>query len=120
MAKHNDTGQLGEELAARFLVGMGYVIRDRQWSHKKLELDIVAENEELVIIVEVKTRSSDKFGNPEEAVNEIKEKRLLDATEAYIIENEIDKDIRIDILSVILSDPPEIRHLEGAIIPELE
>lgn len=62
MAKHNQTGKTGEELAAEYLIARGYIIRDINWKNGKLELDIVAYNDQTLIVVEVKTRSSDLFG----------------------------------------------------------
>ena len=120
MAEHNDNGALGEELAARYLIGNGFVIRDRQWTHRRLEIDIIAENDALIIFVEVKTRSSKKYGSPLEAIDSSKESRILEAAEAYIETKDIDKTIRFDCIAIVLSDPPEITHLENAIIPELE
>ena len=69
MAKHNQTGKTGEELAAEYLIARGYIIRDINWKNGKLELDIVAYKDQTLIVVEVKTRSSDLFGHPEDAVN---------------------------------------------------
>ena len=84
MAKHNQTGKTGEELAAEYLIARGYIIRDINWKNGKLELDIVAYKDRTLIVVEVKTRSSDLFGHPEDAVNTRKIRHIIDATDAYI------------------------------------
>ena len=78
MAKHNQTGKTGEELAAEYLIARGYIIRDINWKNGKLELDIVAYKDQTLIVVEVKTRSSDLFGHPEDAVNTRKIRHIID------------------------------------------
>ena len=88
MAKHNQTGKTGEELAAEYLIARGYIIRDINWKNGKLELDIVAYKDRTLIVVEVKTRSSDLFGHPEDAVNTRKIRHIIDATDAFFLADE--------------------------------
>lgn len=119
MAEHNDLGNQGERLAADFLVRKGYKIRHQNWISGKKELDIVAENDEFLVIVEVKTRSTDNFEHPQEAITSGKIKNLVCATEEYIFRFDIMKETRFDIISVI----PErdgtfrIEHIEDAFLP---
>lgn len=68
MARHNELGRLGEQIAAEYLVAKGYTIRKRNWRCNKLEIDIVAEKNNRIIVVEVKTRSSAEYGQPIEAI----------------------------------------------------
>ena len=67
MAEHNVLGIQGEQLACQFLEKKGYVILERNWRHAKHELDIIAQDGKELVILEVKTRSSAKHGEPEEA-----------------------------------------------------
>ena len=66
MAIHNELGKKGEQLAVDFLQKKGYTILDRNWRFKKAEVDIIAQKEQILAIVEVKTRSSNYFGNPQD------------------------------------------------------
>jgi putative endonuclease len=68
MAEHNDLGILGEQRAQAYLNSKGYRIRHVNWVIGKLELDIVAEKDDWLIVVEVKTRSTDTFEHPKEAI----------------------------------------------------
>ena len=69
MASHIDFGKLGEQLAEDFLVERGYTVLHRNWRHSRYEIDIVALKNDLPHFVEVKTRSSNEFGEPEESVS---------------------------------------------------
>jgi putative endonuclease len=72
MAKHNELGALGEALAVEFLQKNKYKIVERNWRFKKAEIDIIAQKNNVLAIVEVKTRSSNYFGNPQDFVNQKK------------------------------------------------
>jgi len=120
MAIHNKTGEYGENQAAKFLISKGYQIRNTQWRYEKAEIDIIAENEDFVVFVEVKTRSSNAWGDPIESVDSVKQKRIMDAAQEYIDQFEIDKEIRFDVLSIILNDIPDINHIEEAFTPEFD
>jgi len=102
MAKHNILGKKGEELAAAHLTVKGYTIFEKNWRF------------------EVKTRSTDFFGDPEEAVTDKKQKFLIRAAEEYVIQNEIDDELRFDIISIIIEKEKQIiRHIEDAFYPTL-
>ena len=119
MAEHLKLGQRGESLAADFLKNKGYRILERNWRHEKDEIDIVAMDGDMLVIVEVKTRSSDFFGDPADAVNYRKEQFLIRATEAYLDEKDLDLDSRFDIISIILKgNDASITHIEDAFYPE--
>ena len=68
MAEHNDLGKFGEELAVEFLEKNGYTILETNWFFNKAEIDIIAQKENILAVVEVKTRSSLDFGLPQEFV----------------------------------------------------
>lgn len=120
MAKHYKLGIKGEEIAANYLAGLGYKIIERNWRHKKDEIDIIALDGRFLVIIEVKTRSTDVFGEPEEAVTTTKQKFLIRATEEYIFMKDIQLETRYDIVSVIIKGNREtIRHIKEAFYPTL-
>jgi putative endonuclease len=115
MAEHNELGKKGEELAAEYLLGKEYEIIEQNWRTGKDEIDIIAKHNNFLVIVEVKTRSTDYFGDPSEAVTDIKQKFLIRAADEYVNQKEIDLEIRYDIISIILkSNQYQIQHIEDA------
>ena len=78
MADHNDLGKLGEEKAVAYLQELGYFIKERNFRYLKGEIDIIAEFQNEIIIIEVKTRSDDGMLDPEDAVNTKKKKMLIE------------------------------------------
>lgn len=111
-------GQEGEELAAKELEKKGYRIRDRNWRIGQLELDIVAEQEKVLVVVEVKTQKNRSFGHPEFRVNKGKQKNLFRAANAYVTKKGLDHEVRFDIIAVIINDEgEELHHIENAFIP---
>lgn len=118
MAEHNDLGILGEELAVTHLMKSGYAILDRNWRYGREEIDIVALKDEDLAIVEVKTRNSDYFGNPEEFVSKKKQNHLIRAANAYVQRNDLDVEVRFDVVGIILNANTErLEHIEGAFQP---
>ena len=83
MAEHNELGNLGEERAQEYLISKGYIIKQTNWRCGKLELDIVAEKDGWLIIVEVKTRSTEFFEHPEESITLKKIRNLVNAAHEY-------------------------------------
>ncbi|MBN1117153.1 MAG: YraN family protein [Bacteroidales bacterium] len=121
MADHNDLGRAGEDHAVEFLKNAGYKILERNWRFEKKEIDIIARKENLIIIVEVKTRSTDYFGQPEESVTRAKQKYLIEAADVYLQELGFEAEVRFDIISIVKKkDKFEISHIEDAFIPNLE
>lgn len=112
-------GNRGEEKAIDYLLSNGYVILERNWKIGHLEVDIIASNEDFLIIVEVKTRKSNIFGEPEEFVTLQKQRNLIRAAASYITKFGITKEVRFDIVSVILKEghDNEIRHIPDAFKP---
>ena len=118
MAKHNELGKLGEELAVQFLVDKGYEILEKNWRNKHKEIDIIAKDGSELVIVEVKTRESDDHGEPDLAVTYQKQARLIYAANAYIFSHNMDINTRFDIISIIFKDgKPAIDHIEDAFLP---
>jgi len=120
MADHNDLGNKGEKLAFNYLVKKGYKILTRNYRFKRNEIDIVAEFENTLIIIEVKTRASRFLAGPEETVTPAKQKTIIKVANDYIQEHEIDLDTRFDIISIILNEKEtNIEHLIDAFYPTL-
>ncbi len=118
MAEHNDKGLAGEELASAFLSQKGYTILEKNWGFGREEIDILAQKDDTLIVVEVKTRSGSFFGEPEEFVNRQKQKNLIKAVNAYIEKNDLDLEVRFDIIGVILTGKSHrINHIEEAFHP---
>ena len=119
MAKHNETGKHGEDLATNYLRQLGYMILETNWRFSRAEVDIIAKDDEILVFVEVKTRSSTYFGQPEEFVTPKKERFMADAASVFMEKIGHDWEIRFDIISVILENPnkPEINHFKDAFFP---
>ena len=100
MAEHNDLGKLGEEMAVEFLQKNGYEILETNWTFQKAEVDIIAKKENTLAIIEVKTRSSLDFGLPQDFVKPKKIQLLVKAVNEYVISNDIDIEVRFDIIAV--------------------
>lgn len=115
MGKHNELGRLGEDLAVKYLLEQGYQILERNYYFDKAEIDIIAEKGDQVIILEVKTRNSEFFGDPQSFVTRPKIKLLVKAANEYVVSNDIDKEIRFDIIAVLKNSSEErIEHFEDA------
>ena len=100
MADHNDLGKVGEELAVEFLRKNGYEILETNWTFQKAEVDIIAQKENTLAIIEVKTRSSLNFGLPQDFVKPKKIQLLVKAVNEYVITNNLDVEVRFDIIAV--------------------
>jgi putative endonuclease len=120
MAKHLETGKIGEAAAADFLEQKGWRIAERNWRAGRGEVDIIAwAHEQLLVFVEVKTRASEGFGGPEEAVDAKKQDLLARAAGAYMEQIGYDWEIRFDIVALIVRNGQvrELRHVEDAFFP---
>ncbi len=118
MAEHNDFGKLGEELAVDYLTGKGYEILERNWRNIHKEIDIIAKDGKFLVIVEVKTRQTDEYGEPDIAVTRKKQRMLIAAANAYITRKGLDMETRFDIISIIFRDgEPVIEHIVDAFLP---
>lgn len=100
MAEHNELGKLGEELAVDYLKKQGYTILNTNWTFQKAEIDIIAQINNTLAIIEVKTRSSLEFGLPQDFVKPQKIQLLVKAVDAYVVERDLDLDVRFDIIAI--------------------
>ena len=115
MAEHNDLGKLGEELSVEFLQKNSYTILETNWTFQKAEIDIIAQKDNVLVIIEVKTRSSIDFGSPQDFVKPAKIQLLVKAVNEYVISNDLDLEIRFDIIAVYKEAKEfKIEHLEDA------
>ena len=120
MAEHNELGRRGEEVAVTFLEKKGYRIVERNWSFSGYEIDIVSEDEEFIVFIEVKTRTSSEWGNPGDAVDERRMRRMIRAASHYLKIKHIDKSARFDIIAIVGNEPHfELEHIEDAFLPFL-
>ncbi len=115
MAIHNELGKKGEILAANYLKRKGYQILDINWRFKKAEIDIISLKDDILAVVEVKTRSSDYFGNPQDFVKSKKINLLVEAVNEYVISKNLDVEVRFDIVAILNKNNSfEITHLKDA------
>lgn len=117
MAQHNELGKKGEQIAIDYLIEKGYIILDKNWRYLKAEVDIIAKIENTLAVVEVKTRSSDYFGNPQDFVNPKKIQLMVSAINEYVISKDLDVEVRFDIIAILKTDTEEkIEHLKDAFL----
>ncbi|WP_312341499.1 YraN family protein [Chryseobacterium binzhouense] len=116
MADHNELGKKAEDLAAEYLVKNGYKILVRNFRFQKSEIDIIAEKDHLIVVVEVKARSTDVFILPQEAVTKGKIKSIVLAANHFMEEFNKNQEVRFDIISVLpdKTGKLEIEHIEDA------
>ena len=116
MKNRGEVGKLGEQLAAEFLQEQGWNILARNYRYHRVEIDIVAEDSEELVFVEVKTRDSLQFGEPEESVTFRKERNIRRAAEGYCIRHGLTgRFYRFDVLAVrLMPGTTVIKHLHNA------
>lgn len=115
MAEHNELGKIGEELAVAFLEKNGYEILETNWVFQKAEIDIIALKDAVLAAVEVKTRSTIDFGSPQDFVKSKKIKLLVKAINEYVIANDLNVEVRFDIIAIHANGANfDLEHLEAA------
>ena len=119
MAEHNDIGKRGEVLARELLLRKGYWIEAENWRSGKAEVDLIVRQDELLIFVEVKTRSSTRWGEPGEFLKPAQIAMLSRAANAYMALTHHDWEVRFDLIEVVLhaGGREEVRHHEDAFFP---
>jgi len=117
--KRAEVGKWGEEVAARHLQDKGYKIVARHFTHRIGEIDIVASKAGRIIFVEVRTKTSLRYGRPEESVGWHKQERLRRTANVYMLKQKLGNvPYQIDFLAVLydpLHKETKIRHLENVI-----
>lgn len=123
MARHNEMGKWGEDVAAAYLRQKGYVIRECNWRSGKRDIDIIAQTPDslTVVFVEVKTRLPDSATAPEDAVDAVKIRNLCVAADNYVKMYGVEEELRFDIITVVGTRgcEPRIEHIEDAFNPLL-
>jgi len=120
MAKHNDTGHWGEDIAADYLIERGYAIVERNWHAGKYELDIIAMKDDIIVIAEVKTRS-DKNDDPLESIDNRKILNIVHAADAFIKRYGYPHQIRFDLFAIAgTRDDYSFEYLPDAFYPPLK
>lgn len=112
-------GNEGESRACTHIESLGFKIRERNWQHRHDEIDIIAENKDFIVFVEVKTRQSNAYGNPEVFVNRKKQSFMIRAANEYITRHKIEKEARFDIVAITLNETPGLLHIPDAFYPLL-
>lgn len=108
-------GKEAEDMAARFLESMGYEIVERNYRYKRSEIDLIVKRDKWLVFVEVKMRSSDAFGYPEEFVDYQKRKNVVFGAEQYTFVNNYNGNVRYDVIAISMKHgKPDIRHFEDA------
>ncbi|MEM9548518.1 MAG: YraN family protein [Bacteroidota bacterium] len=122
MAKHNEIGKKGEEIALEFIRKKGYIILEKNWRHRKAEIDIIAKLKDVLIFIEVKTRSSDYYGRPETFVDAKKQQLISDTASVYMEKIGHDWEVRFDIISVLFHNEAyqSVEHFQDAFFPGWE
>ena len=115
MSTKIETGNKGERLAAEFLQNKGFEILEKNYRFKHAEIDLIIKRDDWVIFIEVKTRTSTWFGEPEQFVGSHKASKMFEAAEEYIYATDWHGHIRFDIVSVKLGYDVQIEHFEDAI-----
>lgn len=106
-------GQNGEDIACKFLEKQGYKILERNKRYSRFcELDIIAQYKDITVFVEVKTRKTNDFGTPFEAITKSKFENIYKGTQYYINENRI-KNYRIDVIGITIKPEIKIEHLKN-------
>lgn len=115
---HIELGQAGEKLAVNHLISKGHKILATNYTFKKSEVDIVSMIDSFLVVTEVKTRNSEALGQPYLAVNRSKQRQIIKVSNHYISENNIDNEVRFDVVSIILNqNRMKLEHIEDAFYP---
>lgn len=118
MAEHNILGYKGEMLAVRYLQEQGFAIREQNWRCGHKEIDIVAQERDVLVFVEVKTRTTELYGDAVNAVTPAKMHRLILAADTYVKMKRIDFNVRFDIITIVGADENHrIEHIRNAFYP---
>ena len=118
MAMHNDLGNEGEQDAVNFLIENGHTILERNFRFGHAEIDIISQKDNILHIVEVKTRNSSAYGEPESFVNQQKIDLLVRATNYYLEKNDLDLEVQFDIISIVKNNVEfTINYIEDAFYP---
>lgn len=119
MADHNELGKKGESIAFQYLRNKGYDIVRKNARYKKAEVDILAFHNNQLVVVEVKARTNEYYGRPEDFITKQKISLLADAANDYIEETDCQLEVRFDVISILFKEGEEyeLEHIEDAFYP---
>jgi putative endonuclease len=120
MALHLELGRKGEALAKTHLESAGYEILDENWTYGRNEVDLIAYKDKVIIFVEVKARTGNGFGEPEDFVDARKQRLLVEAADEYIYLMEHEGEVRFDIIAILFDKKANytLKHIEDAFWPQ--
>lgn len=117
MSQHNDLGNEGEAIAVQFLRDKAFDIVATNYRYKRVEVDIIAQKGDLLVAVEVKTRSTTDFGDPQDFVKKKQIQHLITAVDQFVTKNELDVEVRFDIIAILKNRTgTKITHIEDAFL----
>lgn len=115
MSKQHGLGKWAENYAAKYLEEKGYEILVRNYRYDRAEIDIIAKHRGQIVVVEVKARSTDYFGHPQDFINRKKVAQLVKAANHYMLENELEEEVRFDAVAILKGEKGfRVEHLEDA------
>ena len=120
MAKHNEIGKLGEQIAQKYLEAEGYTILETNWRWGRGEIDLIAQYKDVLVFVEVKTRSNTDFGQPEEAITVKKQNLFYELATEYMYRTGHEEEFRFDIVAIVLNPVQDLKHYQDAFFPVWE
>ena len=116
--KHDILGKWGEAYALKHLLGIGYVLKARNYKFNRMEIDLVMTDEQTLVVVEVKTRHSAEFGEPWRAVNLAKQKQIIRVANYFTKAIQWPDEVRFDVISIVHnSNHTDLTHIRDAFGP---
>ncbi|WP_343748939.1 YraN family protein [Fluviicola sp.] len=110
-----ELGMFGEQMAQRFLLKNGYTIRKTNYRYLKFEIDIIAEKNDQIVVVEVKTRQTAEIGEPWMAVTKKKQRQIILCADHYVQSGNLSQEVRFDIISIVHNQyRTKLEHIEDA------
>ena len=115
MNENHLLGQEAETRAANYFIEKGFIVLERNFRYRKAEVDLIVRKKNILVAVEVKARRTDYFGLPQDFVRQKQWQRLIMAIDYYVVERNLDVDVRFDILAFVVQNGKWNRaHIENA------
>ena len=115
MAEHNEFGREGEEMAVAYLLDKGYRILQRNYRYQKAEIDIIAQKGDVLAVVEVRTRSSDRIISIADTITPKKIRHLVNAANAFVRSHGLELEVRFDVIAILKNARvSKVEHLKDA------
>ncbi|MEN9699569.1 MAG: hypothetical protein RLZZ301_767 [Bacteroidota bacterium] len=118
MLTHDQLGKWGEVHAREYLLKLGYLIKDCNYTFNRMEIDIVCVDGQELVVVEVKTRNNNELGEPYLAVNRRKQRQIIRVANYYTKANHWKNEVRFDIISIVHNEQhTHLEHIRAAFSP---